>query len=113
MNTQADLFRTKPKTIIDHARENADRLSEEFLNWLPDNLHVWDAFVVETLKVIQRGYKHYSSRTIICVMRHHSAISEKGGEFKINNNVSPYLARLFDLIYPQHCGLFEYRSTKD
>ena len=81
MNTQAqpDLFTPRRKTVMDHAQENASALSSEFLGWLPDNLHVWDAFVVETLKVIQRGYKHYSSRTIICVMRHHSAISEKGG----------------------------------
>ena len=111
MNGQPDLFIPKVKTVLDHANEHSDILSAEFLEWLPDNLHVWDAFLVEAQKVIRRGYAHYSARTIIHVMRHHSAVSENGSEWKINNNHSPYFARLFDIIYPQHVGLWEYRTT--
>lgn len=88
-----------------------DQFSKEFLDWFPDNQHIWIAFVSETSKVINAGFRHYSARTIIHVLRHHSAISERGSEWKINNNISPYLARLFALVYPQHKDLFEYRST--
>ena len=94
------------------ALRHHEKFADEFLEWLPVNLHVWDAFVDEAKKIINRGFKHYSARTIICVMRHHSAVAEKDGEYKINNNHSPYFARLFDLMYPQHAGLWEYRETK-
>jgi hypothetical protein len=95
--------------IIEH---NKQKFSDEFIKWFPINIHVWDAFVAEAIKVQNKGYKHYSARTIIHVLRHHSAISENESEWKINNNYSPYLARLFDLVYPHKAGLFEYRSVK-
>lgn len=106
---QTDFF--KQRTIIDVALDNASELSVEFLEWLPENLHVWDAFVIETFKIINRGFKHYSSYTIVEFLRHHNAVSENGSIYKLNNNHRPYLSRLFDFAYPQHAGLFEYRVT--
>ena len=94
------------------ARQNAAILSREFLDWLPENLHIWNAFVQETIKIIGKGYKHYSSRTIIEFLRHHSAVAEADSMWKINDHNTPYLPRLFDACYPQHAGLFEYRATK-
>ena len=112
MNTQADLFSApvpRIKTIIDHAKEYPDLFSSSFISWLPDNLHIWNAFAAEALKVRARGYKHYSARTIIEHLRHHSALTESTGEWKINNNNTTPLAHLFDLRYPENAGLFEYR----
>ena len=91
--------------------ENQEQFSHEFIDWLPKNEHVWKAFVKETNKVISAGFKHYSSRTIIHVIRHHSAIAERDSEWKIRNSISPYLARLFALKYPQFAGLFKYKQT--
>lgn len=96
---------------FDLISKNRDLFSDEFVDWLPSNMHIFQAFVIEAAKIHSRGYKHYSARTIIHVLRHHSAISEVGGEWKINNNYSPYLARLFDLAYPHMAGMFEYRFT--
>lgn len=106
---QEDLF--KPAGPVDIARAHADQLSAEFLIWLPDNLHIWEAFAAQAIQVRQRGFKHYSSYTIVEFLRHHSAVEERGGEWKINNNVRPYLPRLFDLVYPHYAGLWEYRQT--
>lgn len=92
--------------------EHAERFSAEFRAYLPDNLHVWNAFEAEALKVVRRGFKHYSARTILHVLRHHSALQENGTPWKVNDHASPYLARLFDLRYPAHAGLFEKRETK-
>lgn len=88
------------------------QFTQEFLAYLPENLHVWDAFEREALAVARRGFKHYSARTIIHVLRHHSALAETGSEWKLNNNISPYLARLFALMHPAHANLFEYREAK-
>lgn len=90
---------------------HSELFSKEFLQWFPNNQHIWTAFVMEASKIINAGFKHYSARTIIHVLRHHSALAQNGGEWKINNNISPYLARLFSLCYPQHKQLFEYRNT--
>lgn len=93
--------------------QNVDKFTTEFRSWLPDNLHVYDEFEREALKVIARGFKHYSARTIIHVFRHHSALQEHRGKgWKLNDHHSPYLARLFDLLHPEHVGLWEMRETK-
>lgn len=99
-------------TIVDLAEQNKEQFSKEFVAWLPTNLHVWVTFCDETFKVRARGFKHYSARTIVHFLRHHSAVVESTGPWKINNNYSPYLARLFDLKYPHLVGLWEYRETK-
>ena len=91
--------------------DKQEQFSHEFIDWLPKNDHVWKAFVRETNKVIAIGFKHYSARTIIHVLRHHSAIAEKGSGWKINNNFSPYLARLFALKCPQFADIFQYKQT--
>lgn len=96
--------------LIDSSEEE---FPDEFIHWLPDNLHVWNAFVFQAFKVVNRGFKHYSARTIIHVLRHHSMISEvPEGAWKINDHHSPWFARLFDLRYPEHKGLWEFRRTK-
>lgn len=93
-------------------REHADQFSQDFRDWLPENLHVYYAFEKETLAIKARGFKHYSSYTIVEFLRHHSAVREAGGGWKINNNHRPYLPRLFDLVNPAQAGIFEYRETK-
>lgn len=98
--------------VVEAAKEIETLLSKEFLAWLPQNLHVWEAFRIESFKARDKGFKHYSSKTIIHFLRHHSAINEVGGAWKINNNYSPYLARLFDHCFPGFVGLWEYRETK-
>ena len=98
--------------IINTLMENQNKFSKEFINWFPENEHVWNAFALEAMKVKRAGFKHYSARTIIHVLRHHSAIAENGSEWKINNNYSPYLARLFDIVYQDRAGLFEYRTVQ-
>jgi hypothetical protein len=99
-------------SIVDLAKQNRGLFPRDFLDWLPDNLHVWEAFVMEAVDVYRRGYRHYSARTIIHFLRHHSNVREFGGDgWKINNNHSPYLARLFDLRYPEMPGLWAHRET--
>lgn len=110
-DVQLNLF-TKPPDPLDIAYAYDDVFPSEFTRWLADNDHVWHFFVREAFKVIGRGLTHYSARTIIHFMRHHNTVTERGGEWKINNNWSPYLARLFDMVYPQHAGLWEYRETR-
>lgn len=93
------------------ANEHAGLFTKEFMDYLPQNLHVYQAFEHEALKVA-RKFEHYSARTIIEFLRHYSALEEVGGAWKLNNDNTPYLARLFVLAYPQHVDLFEFREAK-
>lgn len=94
------------------ARQHAEHFTPEFLAYLPENLHVYDAFEREALRVVARGFKHYSARTIIEVLRHNSALAEHCGPWKLNDWHTPYLARVFALMRPPFAGLFEFRATK-
>ena len=104
-----DLFTPRPVAL---AGIHANQFTERFLAYLPENLHVYEAFVRETLRVTGKGFKHYSARTIIEVLRHHSALHEVGGPWKLNDWHTPYLARLFALDHPAHADLFEFREAK-
>lgn len=81
-----------------------------FAQYLPSNLHVYLSFEHNALMVVSRGFKHYSARTIVEFMRHHTALAESGTVWKLNNLHIPYLARLFTLRYPQHATLFDFRN---
>lgn len=85
---------------------------KEFEHWLDENRHIWFAFEKEALSIARLGFKHYSARTIIHFLRHHSAIEEVDGPWKINDHVSPYLARHFAEKYPNLKNLFEYRRVQ-
>ncbi len=108
MSQQPDMLDALP---VATAKRYSYLFSAEFLEWLPNNLHIWDAFVREANRIMATGRNHYSSYTIVEFLRHHSAVTEKGGEWKINNNHRPYLPRLFDMMYPEKAGLFEYRTV--
>lgn len=92
--------------------ENRDQFSNEFVEWLQKNEHVWNAFAYEATAINRRGFKKYSARTIIHVLRHHSAIYEHGTQWKISDHSSPYLARLFDLQYPEMAGMWSFKPCK-
>ena len=45
-------------------------------------------------------------------MRHETNIQQRTSGWKLDNDYSPYFARLFDLLNPSKVGLWEYRTTK-
>lgn len=94
------------------SHEHKKQFSDEFLSWILENAHIYMAFEQEAYKVINAGFKHYSARVIIEVLRHHSVTAEKSASgWKIDNNIIPYIGRLFALINPHHVNLFEFRQT--
>lgn len=93
-------------------REHADTFRDGFADWLADNRHVWRAFEREADKVWARGRTHYSARTIVEVLRHETALTDTGAEFKLNDHNTPDLARLYRLAHPDRAGLFETRVQR-
>lgn len=84
----------------------------DFDEWLEQNNHIWIAFEQQAMLVSKKGFKRYSARTIVEFLRHHTAITENGSEWKINDHAIPHLARLFIKNHPQSAGFFEFRGMK-
>ena len=72
---------------------------------------VYKTFEKMALELISKGVKHYGSKAIIEAIRYHTSVSE-GREFKINNNITPLFARVFEQRHPQHQGFFQKRASK-
>lgn len=85
----------------------------DFYDWLKENYPVFQYFEQSALKVREAGFKHYSARTIVEVMRHRTNIREIGdGTWKLNDHRTPDMARLFNSLHPECAGLFEFRVRK-
>lgn len=94
--------------LLSQVHANSGDFREDFHLWLQHNAHVFFEFERRSLVVAERR-AHYSARTIAEVMRHDSAIGELVGDFKINGNFVPCMARLFSIRHPRYSALFEFR----
>jgi len=83
-----------------------------FSDWLEDNWHVYQKFEAITFKLINRGRKHIGSMMIVNKIRWETVVEENNSTFKINNNLAPYLARLFCLLNPLHAEFFKIRERR-
>lgn len=76
-----------------------------------DNPHIYDLFKQFAQQVIRRGYKRFSSIAIFDRIRWELNVERHapGDSFKINQNYTPYYARLWMKDHPDHDGFFETR----
>ena len=82
---------------IDELRKlEKDKYPEGFFHWLQFNEHIWLQFERHGLTMAAKR-ERYSARTIIEVMRWNSDLREQQGKplFKLSNNMTPGLARLW------------------
>ena len=77
------------------------------------NPHVYDLFKRFAFKVIDGGHQHFSSKAIFERIRWETLINTRGSKFKLQNNHTPYYARLFMHDFPQYDGFFRTREIKN
>lgn len=68
-----------------------------FKIWIEANRHVYDLFKTFAAEVRDAGHTRYSARAILHRIRWHFDVITRppaGDEFKINDHVTPYLARM-------------------
>lgn len=109
----------KQQRLINIVKSDPDNYRLGFEDWMPKNWHIIVAFFNEANRVWGSGRRHHSARDLCAYLRHESAISEAQNPsrinpqpFKISNNVSPYLARLYIAIYPERSSLFQLNELK-
>ncbi len=87
----------------------SDKLKLNFINYHAANPQVYEAFKRFTFQAV-RHRKNFSSKAIFERLRWDSMIAGDDG-FKMNNNYTPYYARLFEADHPQHKGFFRKRGV--
>ncbi len=86
-------------------------LDRQFCDYDERNPEVWQMFVKLARQAIDAGRSHYSAKTIIEVIRHHTMVSGDDS-FKINNNWTARYARKFMRVFPSHAGFFALREPR-
>lgn len=101
------------KEVRQMALVRASAFRCDVYQWLldPANVEVWRMFEKEANRVwLNKANKHYSARTIVEYLRHHSAANDSSTDFKINDHHAPVLARMWTFLYPERAGFFELRG---
>jgi hypothetical protein len=92
------------------ARKHARAFRNGFAGWLSENVSVYGAFETTAVGLWQRGRLHYSARTIVEALRHQSLVAEEQCLFKLDNDHTPDMARLFLIRFPECEGFFTFRG---
>lgn len=100
----------EPVAVLALVQANAEQFRQNFAKWLLDNWPIWRAWHAEIDRVRALGRKHYSARDTLGYVRHWTVLREVDGQFKVNNNFSPDMARLYVLLHPEAEDFFEFRE---
>lgn len=83
-----------------------------FQQYHESNPQIYEGFKRFAFEAINRGAKHIGSKAIMERLRWETNIAAQDGEFKVNNIMTPFYARLFMKDFPKHRGLFATRRAK-
>lgn len=102
--------------LCDHAEKMLPELESmpkaEFMAWLRENKAMyghWRAFAQAALR---KGRTRFSAYMIRERVRWYVNV-DYGGEYKISNNVTPYMARVLALDLPQLQEVFSFKQKGD
>ena len=95
--------------IVKLANFHRIAMSQEFLDWLPTNTHIYPVFEQLADLLWSLGRRHYSSRTIGEKMRFDHSV-RSSDEYKLRNSVTPYLGRVYVLMHPERVDFFKYQK---
>lgn len=94
-------------------RDNHGEFRPEFSDWLSDNIHVQREFERMANRLWELGRRHWAASSLVYYIRLRTALHEKGGEWKINQNNARDLAKLYVLTHPGREKFFEFRLRAD
>ena len=99
----------------DDGPEHVSKLQRDFDEFHAQNPHVYELFKRFAFVVANAGYERYSSRAVIERLRWHvnfETTTAQAGEFKLNDHLTPYYARLFMADHPHLGEFFETRRLR-
>ncbi len=94
-------------TLFDAVSQN------KFEQYNKEHPEIWEEFERLANRLWDNGTRHYGSKSILEVLRYHTSVdSRPDSQFKINNNYSPYYAKMYKDKYPERKGFFENRERR-
>lgn len=75
------------------------------------NPEVWVFFKRFAWEKIKQGHQHYSADAVLHRVRWELGLADGGREYKLNNNWTPYYARMFHAEFPNKSGFFRLRAS--
>jgi len=115
---QVDLYERSRKTEALAIVSSGDDYHPDFYEYLKSNWHIYLAFENRALQLVKRGFQNYSSKTIVCVLRFESDAREiepnknYKSQFKIRDQFTADLSRIFEDMNPQQEGFFRQRVRR-
>jgi hypothetical protein len=100
---------TDPSNAVEVAKAHEGCFRDGFIDFIKDNVHVFKVFCTLTDQLWTRGRRYYSSRTIGEKMRFDHDVTTIGSDFKLNNNHTPDLGRLYVLMNMDRVSMFQFR----
>jgi len=88
-----------------------EQILNHFARFHRANPQVWKRFCHHVRRLTLRGAEHYSARTIISVIRFERDLESMdiATGFHVNNNFSPYYARMWEIRHPDRPRFFSKR----
>jgi len=87
-----------------------DQLREKAVEFNSEHPIVWELFCKFTFQRIYKGFENYSARGIFHRIRWETEQAVTADDdFKLNDHLSPFYARRFMKMYPEHDGFFRTR----
>jgi hypothetical protein len=99
--------------MVSFQQQTGKSIDYAFGEFHKNNPQVYERFKQLTMRLISKGRKRYSSKTIICVIRYmHDIRTTTSDDFKINDAYTSRYARLFCEEFPEHSDFFELRELR-
>lgn len=108
---QALDFNPRPALESGPGLRTAEHARRRFEDFHRANPRVFSLFERFALQAARAGRTRYSARTIIHRIRWYVEVETTGDHFKVNNDYSPFYARMFVRKWPMYKDLFEMRTS--
>jgi hypothetical protein len=100
------------KHAVRHIPPRTMTLQQQYDTWKEEHPRAWDK-AVELARKAASARPHYSSRDLVSALRWYSLIEWGDQDFKLNNNISPYLGRDLVSLGIVPPDFFEFRRVLD
>ena len=92
-------FQKHCEQAADMILENPTEYPLKFCEWLVKNWETWDAFCrVSNTARMEKKFTHWSAFAAAAIIRWETSTADSTGDFKVNNNYLPYLARVYNAV---------------
>lgn len=90
---------------------NSNPVIERLQRYHAENPGLYETFKAYTFEAIESGYRNFSARMIVEKIRWETGVVARNSDFKIDNGITAFYARLFMEQFPQYRDYFRTRAS--